>query len=52
MLFSLDETKDVFLIKKKRDDADDGVGCSCNSPQDVCGEDCECRCGVCLFIIV
>lgn len=33
---------DVFLIKKKRDDADDGVGCSCK-PQDECGDDCECR---------
>lgn len=39
----LDQTKDVFLIKKKRDDADDGVGCSCKSTQDVCGDDCECR---------
>ena len=48
----LDKTKDVFLIKKKRDDADDGVGCSCESAQDVCGDDCECRCIFCLFIIV
>uniref|UniRef100_A0A7I4FKW4 AWS domain-containing protein n=1 Tax=Physcomitrium patens TaxID=3218 RepID=A0A7I4FKW4_PHYPA len=35
--------RNVFLIKKKRDDADDGVGCSCQSAQDVCGDDCECR---------
>jgi len=34
--------RNVFLIKKKRDDADDGVGCSCKS-QDECGDDCECR---------
>ena len=40
--FVLDKAKDVFLVKKKRDDADDGVGCSCKS-QDVCGNDCECR---------
>lgn len=52
MLVLLDKTKDVFLIKKKRDDADDGVGCSCKSTQEVCGEDCECRCAFCLFIIV
>lgn len=43
VLALLDQTIDVFLIKKKRDDADDGVGCSCNSPEDVCGDDCECR---------
>lgn len=52
VLVLLDKTKDVFLIKKKRDDADDGVGCSCKSTQDVCGEDCECRYAFCLFIIV
>lgn len=39
---SFTSNADVFLIKKKRDDADDGVGCSCKS-QDECGDDCECR---------
>ncbi|KAH9314627.1 hypothetical protein KI387_023254, partial [Taxus chinensis] len=35
--------RNVFLIKKKRDDTDDGVGCSCGTDAIVCGENCECR---------
>lgn len=36
--------RNVFLIKKKRDDFDDGVSCSCHiDDTQVCGEDCECR---------
>lgn len=35
--------RNVFLIKKKRDDTDDGVGCSCGRDAVVCAENCECR---------
>lgn len=35
--------RNVFLIKKKRDDTDDGVGCSCGRDAIVCAENCECR---------
>ncbi|CAK9214333.1 unnamed protein product [Sphagnum troendelagicum] len=35
--------RNVFMIKRKRDDSDDGVGCGCGSTGDTCGEDCECR---------
>ncbi|KAH7414732.1 hypothetical protein KP509_14G008000 [Ceratopteris richardii] len=32
--------RNIFLVKKKRDDIDDGVGCSC---KESCQENCECR---------
>ncbi|XP_057967904.1 histone-lysine N-methyltransferase ASHR3 isoform X2 [Malania oleifera] len=33
--------RNVYLVKKKRDDADDGIGCTnCTS---ICSEDCVCR---------
>ncbi|BBN15491.1 protein MpASHR3 [Marchantia polymorpha subsp. ruderalis] len=35
--------RNEFLIKKKRDDSDDGVGCKCGEENMECGEDCECR---------
>ncbi|MCO5549248.1 hypothetical protein L7F22_002715 [Adiantum nelumboides] len=32
--------RNIFLVKKKRDDFDDGVGCTC---QNACRDNCECR---------
>lgn len=43
MFVDLDKLTDAFLTKKKRDDTDDGVGCSCGKDVTVCGENCECR---------
>ncbi|KAJ7531076.1 hypothetical protein O6H91_14G031500 [Diphasiastrum complanatum] len=35
--------RNVFLIRKRRDDFDDGVGCTCDSNGSGCADDCECR---------
>ncbi|CAM6086683.1 unnamed protein product [Calypogeia fissa] len=35
--------RNIFLIKKKRDDSDDGMTCSCGSEGSECGEGCDCR---------
>ncbi|CAA6671023.1 unnamed protein product [Spirodela intermedia] len=34
--------RNSYLVKKKRDDAYAGAGCTCNS-NSTCGEECECR---------